>query len=113
MTYHLAAVGRRQILQAGVAALCVNAMAPLLAQDRPPLRILVGFPPGGSADVVARAIGEAMREDLGSVIVENKPGAAGRIAIVIGEPTLSVANSRYSLICSSVSPRSVSRLNRM
>ena len=41
MTYHLAAVGRRQILQAGVAALCVIAMAPLLAQDRPPLLLVV------------------------------------------------------------------------
>ena len=72
---------RRQILCASAALLASSAMAPLRAQDRPPLRILVGFPPGGSADVVARAIGDAMRDDLGAVIVENRPGAAGRLAI--------------------------------
>lgn len=72
---------RRQLLRASAALACLPALAPLRAQDRPPLRILVGFPPGGSADVVARAIGDAMRDDLGAVIVENKPGAAGRLAI--------------------------------
>ena len=81
MTNHVAAIGRRKILHAGVSALCVYSMVPVHAQDRLPLRVLVGFPPGGSADVVARAIGEAMRDDLGGVIVDNKPGAAGRIAI--------------------------------
>jgi tripartite-type tricarboxylate transporter receptor subunit TctC len=48
-----------------------------------PIKILVGFPPGGSADVMARVLAERMTAKLGgqSVIVENKPGAAGRIAI--------------------------------
>lgn len=51
--------------------------------DRPPLRILVGFPPGGSADTISRLLAERMREPLGgqNVVIENKPGAAGRIAI--------------------------------
>ena len=51
--------------------------------DKPPVRILVGFPPGGSADVIARMLAERMREPLGgqTVVVDNKPGAAGRIAI--------------------------------
>jgi tripartite-type tricarboxylate transporter receptor subunit TctC len=52
-----------------------------VAQDKPPLRILVGFPPGGSADVLARLIGDAVRDDFSQVIVENKPGAGGRIAL--------------------------------
>jgi tripartite-type tricarboxylate transporter receptor subunit TctC len=51
------------------------------AQDKPPLKILVGFPAGGSADVLARLIGDAIKEDFSSVIVENRPGAAGRIAL--------------------------------
>lgn len=74
-------IHRRQVLRASAALAGAHAFAPLFAQERPPVRILVGFPPGGSADVVARAIGDAMREDLGAVIVENKPGAAGRLAI--------------------------------
>ena len=51
------------------------------AQDKPSLKILVGFPPGGSADVIARLIGDGIRDEFSSVVVENKPGAAGRIAL--------------------------------
>ena len=54
----------------------------LLAQDKPSLKILVGFPPGGSVDVLARTLGDAMRDDFSAVIVDNKPGAAGRIALM-------------------------------
>ena len=54
----------------------------VLAQDKPPLRILVGFPPGGSADIVARLIADKLRTLLNqNVIVDNKPGAAGRVAL--------------------------------
>jgi tripartite-type tricarboxylate transporter receptor subunit TctC len=51
------------------------------AQNKPSLKILVGFPAGGSADTIARQIGHAMKDDYNSVVVENKPGAAGRIAL--------------------------------
>lgn len=51
------------------------------AQDKPPLKILVGFPPGGSADVIARLIGDAIKDDFASVVVDNKPGAGGRLAL--------------------------------
>ena len=54
----------------------------VLAQDKPSLKILVGFPPGGSVDVLARTLGDAMRDDFSAVIVDNKPGAAGRIALM-------------------------------
>lgn len=55
-----------------------SALAQGLSQ---PTRIVVGFPPGGSADVIARLVADKMQSSLGStVIVENKPGAAGRIA---------------------------------
>ena len=45
------------------------------------VRILVGFPPGGATDVVARILGEKLRVIMNQpVIVENKPGAGGMIA---------------------------------
>mgnify|MGYP000603208194 CR=1 FL=1 len=45
------------------------------------VRILVGFPPGGSADILARMVADALRDDFGTIIVDNKPGAGGRIAL--------------------------------
>jgi tripartite-type tricarboxylate transporter receptor subunit TctC len=49
-----------------------------------PLRLLVGFPPGGGTDVIARLLAEKMKDSLGtSVVVENKPGAGGQIAAQI------------------------------
>ena len=53
------------------------------AQDNT-LRVWVGFPPGGSVDTVARLVAEKMKASLNqNVIVENKPGAGGRL--VLGE----------------------------
>ena len=55
--------------------------APAMAQDRT-TKIVVGFPPGGSADVIARLLAEKLRVSLGqNVIVDNKPGAGGRVAL--------------------------------
>jgi len=69
---------------AGLAAIgAATLTVPAFAQDRT-IRIWVGFPPGGSADVIARLLAEKMRASLGqNVLVENKPGAAGRL--ILGE----------------------------
>jgi tripartite-type tricarboxylate transporter receptor subunit TctC len=69
---------RRDALLAGL-ALCATGAAPAAdAWPTKPLRIVVPYPPGGSSDIIARAIsgplGEALKQ---TVIVENKPGANG------------------------------------
>ncbi len=75
---------RRSIIKAGaLAGLPAGITLPLhaLAQDKPPLRLLVGFPPGASSDTLARTLGERIGPELKqTVLVDNKPGAAGRIA---------------------------------
>lgn len=51
------------------------------AQTDQPIKILVGFPPGGSTDTVARVLAEKMSTALKQpIIIENKPGAGGRLA---------------------------------
>src|SRR6185503_3181331 len=53
------------------------------AQDYParPVRMVVGFPPGGGTDVVARILAPRYSELLGqSVVIENRPGATGTMA---------------------------------
>ncbi len=55
--------------------------APAWSQSGSPVRILVGFPPGGGTDAIARALADKLKDVLGvPVIVENKAGAGGQIA---------------------------------
>lgn len=70
---------RRQLLTAALLTVATTTAA--FAQSKPPLKILVGFPPGGSADVIARIVADALKDDFSAVVVENKPGAGGRIAL--------------------------------
>jgi tripartite-type tricarboxylate transporter receptor subunit TctC len=62
------------------------ALLPALAvaqSDTRPVRILVGFPPGGSTDIVARILSDRLRELLGRpIIVENRPGNGGQVAAI-------------------------------
>jgi tripartite-type tricarboxylate transporter receptor subunit TctC len=71
---------RRNALQslalAGLTAL--GAALPAMAQTRP-IRLVVPYAPGGPLDTVARALAEKVKDSLGLVIVENKPGAGGNL----------------------------------
>jgi tripartite-type tricarboxylate transporter receptor subunit TctC len=63
--------------------LSLLAAVPAWAQPYPnkPIRLIVGFPPGGSADPTTRIMGQALSEQMGQpVIVENRPGADSAIA---------------------------------
>lgn len=63
------------------AALAAGMFKPALAQSSM-TKLFVGFQAGGGFDAIARALGEGLRSHLNStVIVENKPGAAGRLAV--------------------------------
>jgi tripartite-type tricarboxylate transporter receptor subunit TctC len=72
---------RRQFLTVS-AALGAGLLAPSTARTQGnPLRMYVGFPPGGAIDVTARVLSERARDTLNvPVVVENRPGAAGNIA---------------------------------
>ena len=71
------------LFRALVAAIAILAGAPAQAEDYPsrPVRLIVGFTAGGTADQTARLIADKMRSTLGeTVAVENKPGANGAVA---------------------------------
>lgn len=70
----------RRHLVAAAAAATLGLPAIARAQGRT-LRILVGFPPGGGTDAIARLLGEALKAELGAtVVVENRAGAGGQLA---------------------------------
>jgi tripartite-type tricarboxylate transporter receptor subunit TctC len=88
-------ISRRRLLQVSGGLLACAAGLPA-AHAEQVLRIVVGFPPGGSGDTFARLIAEQLRQELGSpVIVENKEGAGGLIA---AESFLRAPADGYSVI---------------
>lgn len=76
-------VNRRQVLLAAAAVAPAAAVAQSSLSGKPssqPLRIVVPYPPGGSSDIIARAISQPLAEVLKqSVVVENKAGANGNL----------------------------------
>lgn len=77
--------GRRRFLGAcavSLAGASLPKFAKASAYPTRPIRILVGFPPGGGPDILARLLGQHLSERFGQgVIVDNRPGAASSIAL--------------------------------
>ena len=77
-----------RLFLAALAAFLMPAPAAAQAWPAKPVKMIVGYPPGGGTNTVARLLAEHMSKGLGQqVVVENRPGAGGRIA------TLSVVRS--------------------
>lgn len=101
----------RRTLIGGAAILTLAAVSgPLWAQPgswpTKPVRVVVGFAPGGGTDVMARVVAQGLSEALGTtVIVDNKPGASGNVAA--GE-VVRAAPDGYTLM---VAPTSVETAN--
>ncbi|MGE0565395.1 MAG: Bug family tripartite tricarboxylate transporter substrate binding protein [Pseudolabrys sp.] len=87
------------------AAALAGAIVSASAQEFPnrTIKILVGFPAGGPSDVPARIIADKMQKSIGqSVIVENKTGAAGQIAL--NEMLRQPRDGHTILLCSYIDP---------
>jgi len=79
----------RALRSVALALACATLSAPLLAQTpefprQQPIRMVVTFPPGGSADAVVRMLAPRLNERLGQqVVVDNRPGAGGNIGLAV------------------------------
>jgi tripartite-type tricarboxylate transporter receptor subunit TctC len=71
----------RRTLITSVAAAAATLALPAHAQSGAPLRLVVPYSPGGPLDRIGRVLAEAVKDSLGTVIVENKPGAGGTIGV--------------------------------
>jgi tripartite-type tricarboxylate transporter receptor subunit TctC len=78
------------LIAMGISALASVGGAAALDYPTRPVRFVVGYPPGGATDILARLIGQRLSEKLGQqFVIENKPGAGNNIgteAVVNAEP---------------------------
>jgi tripartite-type tricarboxylate transporter receptor subunit TctC len=97
-------IPRRAFLRAAAAAAALPALphgARALDYPTRPVRWIIGFPPGGGADIVARIMGARLAERLGQqVVIENRPGAGTNIST---EYVVRSAPDGYTLLWSGVS----------
>jgi tripartite-type tricarboxylate transporter receptor subunit TctC len=96
---------RRKFLHLAASAAALPAVSHIArGQTYPerPVRMIVGFPPGGTADIVARLLGDRLSERLGQpFVVENRPGASTNIAT---EAVVRAPPDGYTLLVVDASP---------
>jgi hypothetical protein len=97
-------------LASGLALALASGVASAQAWPAKPIRMLVGFPPGGTSDILARTVANKLTPLVGqSVVVENRAGAAGNIAaealarsapdgytVLMGTSSLAISQSLYA-----------------
>ena len=91
-------IARRQILQLAGGGLLTVMPRAFATEDYPthPVRWIIGFPPGGGADVVARLIAPSLSQRLGQqVVIENRPGAGTFLSV---QAVLNSAPDGYTLL---------------
>lgn len=69
------------LLAASLLAAVATAAQTPPAYPTKPIRLVVPYPPGGPLDTAARALAERLKDSLGTVIVENRPGAGGNLGV--------------------------------
>ncbi len=93
----------KSVVGAAAAALTITivaAQAAFAAYPDRPVRMIVGFPPGGAADILARAAGQQLSERIGQqVVIDNRGGAGGLIAT---ETAMRGNPDGYTLLFSSI-----------
>jgi tripartite-type tricarboxylate transporter receptor subunit TctC len=95
-------------LATALATFAATAGAPLAISQTPypakPIRLVVPYPPGGPLDAAARALADRVKETLGVIVVENRPGAGGNLGVdhVAKSPA-----DGYSLVIGAVATHAV------
>lgn len=92
---------RRGVLQILAATVAGSACGLTLAQSDKPITLIVPVPPGGGMDNTARLIAEQLRPTFGTIIVDNRPGAALRIALNLVKRA---APDGHTFLFTSISP---------
>ena len=96
---------RRHLLAAPVAIVAARAQAQQPNYPGRPIRVVIGFAPSGSTDVVARIMSGKLQALLGqSIVVENRPGAGGNIAT---EQVSRAAADGYTLLLGTIGPLAI------